>query len=260
MKSRDSLFGRDATLAAPSSVYKAAQLPAPVANKINAQISSPGRPQAQGLQSQNQIPGHVISQYSHFGPALPVIQNSKPRIKNNFMASPFDPHHFSGPYSGHLISSGPFLGKNNYMNSIQYPHAHGAYHLTNTFLPGIKPNSESLLFPPQKTNLIALPTVPPSVLSPFFQQVQQQQKDATATATPFEQRKPDSFRFPNGQDAFKVLTDEYTVHLVPPPVRPSNSNFMQNLPTAQPTNPPTMPPPTATVDYFDEEHKKVYFY
>lgn len=252
---------RDVTLAAPSSVYKATQLPGPVLNKINSQIGLSSRPNAQGLISQNQIPGHVISTFSHFGPASPVIQNSKPRIRANFIASPFDPHHFSNPYSGHLIQSGPF-GKNNFVSALHFPpNANSAaYQLTNTFVSSpIKPNSEALLLHPQKSNLPSLPTVPPSILSPFFQQIQQQQQDAVATAAPIDHRRPEAVKTSINMDPFKLLNDEYSVHLVPPPVRPaSNVNYIRNLPTAQPTLPPTESPhnPAPTHDYYDEEHKK----
>lgn len=159
-----------------------------------------------------------------------------------------------------MLPAPQFVNKNAFPNSIHYPaFGSGAYHLTNTFLPGtpaIKPNSEAFILSPQKTNLISLPTVPPSVLSPFFQQVQQQQQldGYTNNGSPNDKRKPDHNK--PTLDGYKVLTDEYSVHLVPPPVR--NSNFQPILPTVQqPTQSlsegPSIPP---TMLISDEEHKK----
>lgn len=131
-------------MSSPSSLFKSTQLPHSIAGKYNAPMtfSSGSRPSAS-----NQIPGQIISSYTHFGSAAPqqIIRNEpKQRIRANFLTSPFEHYHFGNPYSGHLTPSGHFVAKNNFANSLYFPHnGLGTYQLTNTFLSNAqKPSSQ----------------------------------------------------------------------------------------------------------------------
>lgn len=87
---------RDVTLSSPSSIFKSTQLPQPA--KFNAMTFGTGsRPAAS-----NQIPGQIISSYTHFGPAAPQILRGEPkqRIRANFLTAPFEHYHFGNPYAG----------------------------------------------------------------------------------------------------------------------------------------------------------------
>lgn len=59
-----------------------------------------------------------------------------------------------------------------------------------------------------------LPTVPPSVLSPFFQVQQKHQDTSTTTASPLHSG-PENLQ--NSHSNPFLLNDEYTINLVPPP-------------------------------------------
>lgn len=59
-----------------------------------------------------------------------------------------------------------------------------------------------------------LPTVPPSVLSPFFQVQQKHQDTSTTTASPLH-NGPENLQ--NSHSNPFLLNDEYTINLVPPP-------------------------------------------
>lgn len=50
----------------------------------------------------NQIPGQIISSFTHFGPAAPQILRGEPkqRIRANFLTAPFEHYHFGNPYAG----------------------------------------------------------------------------------------------------------------------------------------------------------------
>lgn len=50
----------------------------------------------------NQIPGQILSSFTHFGPAAPQILRGEPkqRVRGNFLTAPFDHYHFSNPYAG----------------------------------------------------------------------------------------------------------------------------------------------------------------
>lgn len=50
----------------------------------------------------NQIPGQILSSFTHFGPAAPQILRGEPkqRIRANFLTAPFDHYHFANPYAG----------------------------------------------------------------------------------------------------------------------------------------------------------------
>lgn len=279
-------------------MFKSTQLPL----KVNA----PVRPS-----SSNQIPGHVLSSFTHFGNPAP-----KQRIRANFLASPFEQYHFGNPFAGHLAPSGHFIAKQNFQNSLHMPHpGPGSYQLTSTFIasPAQKPSPEALRFianqhfpqnnihqqhshhqqlPPQQPNqqsapatqldepqpsyLPSLPTVPPSVLSPFFQ-VQQQKQETPATAAPptsqtqnqnqpSQQQSPQTHQESSGSQ-FQLLNDEYTVNLVPPPPykHTDSTRFRSRVPP--PTTPstaatsntftlPTGPPGISSDDFFDDEQQK----
>lgn len=78
-------------------MFKSTQLPQVA--KFNGMPFGPGsRPAAS-----NQIPGQIISSYTHFGPAAPQILRGEPkqRIRANFLTAPYAEHyHFSNPYAG----------------------------------------------------------------------------------------------------------------------------------------------------------------
>lgn len=260
---------------------------------------SPNQFQGQVLSSYTHF-GPVAPQYIHHEP--------KQRIRANFLSSPFEQYHFSNPFAGQLTSTGHFVAKQNFGNSFQYnPSGPGSYQLTNTFggSPHKQPNSEPLRFqspgpshqfapsiqqhqshqqqshqqqppPPQGPSpgtklsepepsyLPQLPTVPPSVLSPFFQVQQQQQEVAAVTSAPTTQapKKVES-------SGSKLLSDEYTVNLVPPPPykhkdasrfrpRPAPSTSSTST-TTQDSKHATLIPPTGPGDFdssFDFEHHK----
>jgi len=266
---------RDMTLSSPSSIYKSTQVP-PKFNPMTS-LSGGSRP----AQS-NQIPGQIISSYTHFGPAAPQIIRSepKPRIRANFLTSPFDHYAFGNPYSGHLTPGGHFVAKNNYPNSLYFPHnSLGSYQLTNTFVSvPQKPNSQPYIsniqqqqqqqhpHPPlpesQPSYLPQLPTVPPSVLSPFFQVNSGKQQDVVSTATPSHHDHVHHEHTHHGN--FQLLNDEYTINLVPPPPYKDSTRFRPRpIPSTTPTAPtsshlttnstPAGPP---VRDFFEDEDRK----
>lgn len=272
---------RDGTLTSPSSVFKSTQLPHPVVNKLNAHMTLASRPTNQG---------QIISSFTHFGPAAPQFVRGDPKhIRPNFLGAPYNQYHYSNGYTGHLTPSGHFVAKNNYPSSLHFsPNGAGSYQFTNTFIPsaGVKPSSEALHFvnpssqiqqqnpaPPQPSpsHLPALPTVPPSVLSPFFQQVQQQQQEAvstasTATQAPNENNNNNVNNLQNS-NSFQLLNDEYTINLVPPPFKHTDSTRFRGrqpvlssttpIPSTTPVPLPTGPSPSPSpADFFDEEQQK----
>lgn len=143
---------REATLSSPTSLFKSTQLPHSIGGKFNPSLtfSSGSRPAAS-----NPISNQVISSsFTHFASAAPQIIRNEPkqRIRANYLTSPFEHYHFGNPYSGHLAPSGHFVAKNNFANSLYFPHnGLGSYQLTNTFMSS-----------PQKQN------------SPFIQNIQPQ--------------------------------------------------------------------------------------
>lgn len=276
-------------------------------------MNGPSRPN-----SSNQIPGHVLSSFTHYGNVPP-----KQRIRGNFLASPFEPYHFGNPFAGHLSPSGHFIAKQNFQNSLHMPHpGPGSYQLTSTFIAGPpqKPNPEALryitnqqfsqnnnnihhhqqqqhqqqlqnqqlqspqatqLAEPQPSYLPSLPTVPPSVLSPFFQ-VQQQKNSNSTPATHSatlqdspqtqtqdqspQQESPQTHQ-DNAGNQFQLLNDEYTVNLVPPPPykHTESTRFRTRLPvTTTPSTSassssfalPTGPPGIGSNGFFDDEQQK----
>lgn len=223
--------------------------------------------------SSNQMPGQIFSSFTHFGPAAPQIIRNEPkqRIRANFLTAPFDHYHFGNPYSGHLTAGGHFVAKNNYPNSLYFPHnSLGTYQLTNTFISGPqKPNSQPFIQggqqqpqPPlpdmQPSYLPSLPTVPPSVLSPFFQVNSGKQQEPIASPTP----SAHEHQHYNGN--FHLLNDEYTINLVPPPPYKESTRFRPRQPI--PTTPSTPSATFATTnstpvgppvgDFFDDEQQK----
>lgn len=84
-----------------------------------------------------------------------------------------------------------------------------------------------------------LPTVPPSVLSPFFQ-VQQKQQDASTTAAPILNSLNNHESLHNSHSNTFLLNDEYTINLVPPP--PYKHTESNRFRMRQP--PPQQPPPS----------------
>lgn len=226
--------------------------------------------------------GQIISSFTHFGPAVQQFVRGDPkRIRPNFINSPFEQYHYSNGYTGHLTPSGHFVAKNNYPASLHFsPNGAGSYQFTNTFIPsaGIKPSSEALHFvnpssqlsqnpaspQPSPSHLPALPTVPPSVLSPFFQQIQNQQHEAASTPTPVAQTQSDNNVNVQNSNSFQLLNDEYTINLVPPPFKHTESTrFRQRQPSLSPTTPiPSTSPvpaptgPSPSPDFFDEEQQK----
>lgn len=78
-------------------MYKSTQLPSPMKFAAPMAFGPGSRPAAS-----NQIPGQILSSYTHFGPAAPQILRGEPkqRIRANFLTAPFDHFHFSNPYAG----------------------------------------------------------------------------------------------------------------------------------------------------------------
>lgn len=110
------------------------------------------------------------------------------------------------------------------------------------------------------SQLPQLPTVPPSVLSPFFQ-VQQKQQDQSTTPAPQIVQEPPQ----NSHSNNFLLNDEYTINLVPPPpykhtdstrfrLRQPPSSTPSTLSSASTTNSTPVGPPGN--DVFDDEQKK----
>lgn len=92
---------RDVTLSSPSSMFKSTQLPNPPKYQAHMAFGPAARPAAS-----NQIPGQILSSFTHFGPAAPQILRGEPkqRIRANFLTAPFDHYHFGqplgNPYAG----------------------------------------------------------------------------------------------------------------------------------------------------------------
>lgn len=78
-------------------MFKSTQLPNPMKFPGHMAFGAGSRPS-----SSNQIPGQILSSFTHFGPAAPQIlrSESKQRIRANFLTSPFDHYHFGNPYAG----------------------------------------------------------------------------------------------------------------------------------------------------------------
>lgn len=93
-----------------------------------------------------------------------------------------------------------------------------------------------------------LPSVPPSVLSPFFQHVQQQQQHQPTTTTDSSIEVKDQNNYPNALDLyknsqdvqfsnFKALENEFTHNLVPPPFKHKDaSHFRDKSPSSSPSS------------------------
>lgn len=99
-------------------------------------FSSGSRPPSAPNQMSNQL---ISSSFTQFASAAPQIIRNEPkqRIRANYLTAPFEHYHFGNPYSGHLSSGGHFVAKNNFANSLYFPHnGLGSYQLTNTFLSG----------------------------------------------------------------------------------------------------------------------------
>lgn len=82
-------------------MYKSTQLPNPP--KYQAQMAfGPAFGPASRPAPSNQIPGQILSSFTHFGPAAPQILRGEPkqRIRANFLTAPFDHYHFGNPYAG----------------------------------------------------------------------------------------------------------------------------------------------------------------
>lgn len=75
-----------------------------------------------------------------------IRSEPKQRIRANYMNAPFEHYHFGNAYSGHLAPGGHFVAKNNFANSLYFPHnGLGSYQLTNTFMGPQKANSPAFV-------------------------------------------------------------------------------------------------------------------
>lgn len=110
------------------------------------------------------------------------------------------------------------------------------------------------------SQLPQLPTVPPSVLSPFFQVQQKQQDQSTTPAPQIVQESPQNIH----SNTF-LLNDEYTINLVPPPPYKHTDSTRFRLRQPPPSTPSTLnalPSTNSTPvgppggDVFDDEQKK----
>lgn len=68
-------------------------------------------------------------------------------------------------FVGHLTAGGHFVAKNNFANSLYFPHnGLGSYQLTNTFIASPqKPNSQAFVQSPQSHVPIPQPAGPPQL-------------------------------------------------------------------------------------------------
>lgn len=84
-------------MSSPSSMFKSTQLPNQMKFPSHMAFGSGSRPAAS-----NQIPGQILSSFTHFGPAAPQILRGEPkqRIRANFLTAPFEHYHFGNPYAG----------------------------------------------------------------------------------------------------------------------------------------------------------------
>lgn len=68
-------------------------------------------------------------------------------------------------FLGHLTPGGHFVAKNNFANSLYFPHnGLGSYQLTNTFIASPqKPNSQAFVQSPQQHGPLPQPVGPPQL-------------------------------------------------------------------------------------------------
>lgn len=208
--------------------------------------------------------GHFISK-NHFPNAVRYPQNS--------ISSVYSPHaqhtvHLKHP-SSQLQPLQQQIGNNNQHFSAQQPQYEKPkeqQHLTETFYSqsishenshgnsNPEADDQKQFVESQDSSkkegayLPPLPSVPPSVLSPFFQHVQQQQQQqfstSTTTTTEASNQPKDQNHFPNAFDLynsnqdvqysnFKALENEYTHNLVPPPYKhKETSQFRDKTPSS----------------------------
>lgn len=198
---------------------KSSQTLHPVINKLQAhlaqlqKITTPKQPSAaQSTRQESFALPNVISTYNHFGQSpliheKPINSQQLPELSSHLTAPSYSiKNYYGNNFEGltgnkYLPPGGPngntaenFVMQN--LQSLKNGNTNPSVHqnIQFSFQHSIQ---DSHTFPPQ------FPTIPPSVLSPFFQNVQQHQSNDDDVKPTVEE--------------ISEVDDEFTRHLVPPP-------------------------------------------
>lgn len=164
-------------------------------------------------------PSHLVSNYANFGPAT-----SNPFWHNGFVKQTGHHHHHLQDHRdfhpSYHLSSGPDNSQN----------------LLNQHQQQLQNQNQQQNFNQQQQNqLQSQPSVHPSVIAPFLEQVHLKQKEAAAEQKNLQKQSQDSSSNENN-GSFEIINDVFSKNLVPPPPSPPQNFDSKKLATEEKLN------------------------
>lgn len=207
--------------------------------KLQAHLALQTRPK-QGLTlSSNHLdtfsyPGNIMSSFSHYGPSSHLVRDQKPKISTTFY-NMGDENKGNFGFTAQITSKGNTAQKAYFNNNGPFSSPSSQNFVQTQFFgnsnlnPGkIYQKEEPVYAPPPPPPLVLSTTTPPfqnipsSVLTPFFQQIQQQQLQQNLPKENEQKTNviPNYISLPKLEpvnQSSPVINDEFAKHLVPPP-------------------------------------------